>query len=114
MRHLNWPGIFFGAAAGLFANLLLFVLLFGIGTNALAQILIQMLGFFIAGYVSGRFALSEPRLSGGFAALALFFFVVVLTITGDGLNLLGLLVFGTGAALLGPMGGAIGYNRTKA
>jgi hypothetical protein len=111
MRHLNWPGIFFGAAAGLFANLLLFVALAGIGTNLAVQILIQMFGFFVAGYVAGRFALSDPKISGGFAALALFFFIVILTISGNGLNVVGLVVFGGAASLLGPAGGAVGYNR---
>lgn len=111
MRDLNWPGIALGTGVGLFSSLLLFVVLFGFGNNGVVQIFIFMVGFFVAGYVAGRFALSEPRLSGGFAALGLFFAVAVLTITGDGLNLLGLIVFGTGAALLGPAGGAVGYNQ---
>ncbi|MCZ7532876.1 MAG: hypothetical protein M5U23_05665 [Acidimicrobiia bacterium] len=112
LRDLNWPGIALGTGVGLFSSLLLFVVLFGLGNNAVVQIIIFMMGFFISGYVAGRFALTEPRLSGGFAALGLFFAVAVLTITGDGLNLFGLVVFGTGAALLGPAGGAVGYNRS--
>jgi hypothetical protein len=113
LRHLNWPSIAFGAALGLAANLVLFGLALGVGRNVLTQVVIQMVGFFVAGYFAGRFALVEPRLSGGFAALILFFLVVVVTVSGETFNLPGLIVLGTAAALLGPAGGAIAYNRAK-
>ena len=74
---------------------------------------IMMFGFFVAGYVSGRFALVEPQLSGGMAALILFFLITVVTISGAGLNLIGIAVFGIGAAIFGPMGGTIGYQRNN-
>ncbi|MDA2979277.1 MAG: hypothetical protein O3B42_05890 [Actinomycetota bacterium] len=113
LRHLNWPSITFGAALGLTTNLVLFGLALGLGRNVLTQVAIQMVGFFVAGSFAGRFALVEPRLSGGFAALILFFLVVVVTVSGETFNLPGLIVLGTAAALLGPAGGAIAYNRTK-
>lgn len=111
LRTLNWPAIGFGSASGLATSLVLFALLFGLGQNAGVQIVILMFGFFVAGYVSGRFALSEPQLSGGLAALILFFVITVVTISGAGLNLLGILVFGIGAAVFGPLGGSVGYRR---
>jgi hypothetical protein len=111
MRTLNWPAIGFGSASGLATSLVLFAVLFGLGQNAGVQIAILMFGFFIAGYVSGRFALAEPQLSGGLAALILFFVITVVTISGAGLNLLGILVFGIGAAVFGPLGGTVGYRR---
>ena len=113
MRVLNWPAIGFGAASGLFASLVLFALLFGVGRNTAVQIGIMMFGFFVAGYVSGRFALVEPQLSGGMAALILFFLITVVTISGAGLNLIGIAVFGIGAAIFGPLGGAIGFHRNN-
>lgn len=113
LRDLNWPAIAFGAASGLFASLVLFALLFGIGQNTVAQIFILMFGFFVAGFVSGRFALVEPQLSGGMAALLLFFVITVVTISGAGLNLLGIAVFGVGAAVFGPLGGTVGYRRNN-
>ena len=113
LRHLNWPSITFGAALGLATNLVLFGLALGAGRNVLTQVVIQMIGFFVAGYFAGRFALVEPRLSGGFAALILFFLVVVVTVSGETFNLPGLIVLGTAAALLGPAGAAVAFNRTK-
>lgn len=116
MRDLNWPGILFGAGAGAASSLLLFAVAFGLGSNIVVLVVILMVGFFVAGYVSGHYALVEPRMSGGFAALAMLFAVVILIISasGDGVNLIGLVVLGTGAAFLGPAGGAVGYNRRKA
>lgn len=111
MRHLNWPAIFFGAGAGLAASLLLFALSFGLGTNIVALLIIQSFGFFIAGFVSGRYALSEPMLSGGVASLVLWVAIVLLTITD--FSLIGSLALGIGAMVLGPYGGAVGYNRRK-
>lgn len=115
MRDLNWPGIVFGAGAGMASSLLLFAVVLGLGSNIVVLVLILMLGFFVAGYVSGHYALTEPRMSGGFAALTMLFVVVTLIISanGDGVNLVGLLVLGTSAAFLGPAGGAVGYNRRK-
>jgi hypothetical protein len=111
MGSLNWPAIGFGAASGLATSLLLFAVLFGLGQNAAIQIAILMFGFFVAGYVSGRFALAEPHLSGAMASLILFFVITVVTISGAGLNLLGIAVFGIGAAVFGPLGGSVGYRR---
>lgn len=111
LRVLNWPAVGFGAVVGLFSSLVLFALLFGLGRNAAIQVGIVMIGFFIAGYVSGRFALVEPQLSGGMSALILFFIITVVTISGVGPNLLGIAVFGIGAAILGPIGGTVGYRR---
>ena len=113
MRALNWPAIGFGAASGLFASLVLFAFLFGIGRNVVVLLAILMFGFFVAGYVSGRFALTEPHLSGGMAALIMFFIITVVTISGPGLNIIGVTAFGIGAAVFGPLGGDVGYRRSK-
>jgi hypothetical protein len=115
MRDLNWPGILFGAGAGVASSLLLFAVVFGLGSNIAVQVPILMVSFFVAGYVSGHYALTEPRMSGGFAALVMLFVIVGFSISarGDGVNLIGLAVLGVGAALLGPAGGAVGYNRRK-
>ncbi len=110
-RTLHWAAIGFGAASGLFTSLVLFVALFGVGENAAVQIVILLFGFFVAGYVAGRFALTDPQLTGGVAALILFFLITVVTISGAGLNLIGIAVFGIGAAVLGPIGGSVGYRR---
>lgn len=113
LRDLNWPSITFGAALGLATNLVVFGLSLSLGQNVLVQLVIQLIGFFVAGYFAGRFALIEPRLSGGFAALILFFLVVALTISGESFNFLGLLALGVAAVVIGPAGGAVAYNRSK-
>lgn len=111
LRDLNWAAIAFGLGAGLFTSLLLFVVLLGLGRNGVVQIMILLAAFFVSGYVAGRFALTEPRLSGGFAALGVFFFIALLSLTGGSPNLVGLIIFGAVAILVGGTGGAAGYNR---
>ncbi len=110
-RHLNWAAIGFGAGAGLFSSLVLFVILFGLGENAAVQIGIVAIGYFIAGVVAGRFSLADARLSGGIAAMGLFFVMSLVTVTGGSVPIVWLLVFGTAAAIIGPIGGTIGYGR---
>jgi hypothetical protein len=70
----------------------------------------MLTGFLVAGIVAGRFSLADPQLAGGVAALILFFLLAAITLPADGVNLVGLLVFGAGAAVLGPLGGAIGHR----
>lgn len=97
------------------SSLLLFAVVLGLGSNIVVLLVILMVGFFIAGYVAGHYALTEPRLSGGLAALAMLFAIVILIVSvrGDGLNLVGLVLLGFAAAFAGPAGGAVGYNRRK-
>lgn len=113
LSHLNWASIMFGSGAGLFASLLLFAVSLGLGANTLVQILIQFIGFFVAGSVAGRFALVDPTLSGGMAALILFFGITAVTIGGTGLNIIGIVVLGTVAAFIGTSGGAVGHGLQK-
>ncbi len=111
LRHLNWAAIALGSGAGLFSSLLLFVVLMGLGRNGAVQLLILAAAFFVSGFVAGRFTLTEPRLSGGFAALGAFFVIALLSLTGGNPNLVGLIIFGGAAILVGQAGGAAGYNR---
>jgi hypothetical protein len=113
LSHLNWPSIIFGSAAGLFSSLLLFAVSLGLGDSTVVRIIIQLLGFFIAGFIAGRFALVEPTLSGGLAALILFFGITVVTVDGSGLDIVGVVFLGTISAFIGTAAGGLGYRRQK-
>jgi hypothetical protein len=113
LAHLNWASIIFGSGAGLFTSLLLFAVSFGLGGSTVVQIMIQFFGFFVAGFVAGRFSLVEPTLSGGLAALTLFFGITAVTIGGTGLNVVGIVVLGMVAAFIGTLGGGVGHGRQK-
>ena len=110
---LNWAGIIFGSAAGLFTIFVLFVMSLGLGSNGFVQILLLLTGFFVAGYVAGRFALVEPTLSGGMAALILFFGLVVFIVKEIGLTTVGIVVLGMIVTMIGNAGGALGQSRQK-
>jgi hypothetical protein len=113
LSHLNWASIVFGAAAGLFTSLLLFAVSAGLGANTLVQIALQFVGFFVAGYVAGRFALVEPTLSGGLSSLILFFGITAVTVGGTGLNIVAIVVLGMVSAFIGTMAGGVGFARQK-
>ena len=113
LSHLNWAGVIFGSAAGLFTIFVLFVMSFGLGSNGIVQISLLLTGFFVAGYVAGRFALVEPTLSGGMAALILFFGLVVFIVNEVGLTTVGIVVLGMAVTIVGNAGGAVGHRRQK-
>jgi hypothetical protein len=108
LRELHWAGITFGAATGLVASYLLFVISGPIGTNIVGQIVIQLLGFTSAGYVAGRFSLVHTVTAGRIAALILFFVIATATIAaGASANIFGLLVLGALALVGGASGAAL-------
>jgi hypothetical protein len=113
LSRLNWAGVIFGSVAGLFTIFVLFVLSFGLGSNAFLQIALLLAGFFVAGHVAGRFALVEPTLSGGMAALILFFGLVVFIVKEVGLTTVGIVVLGMIVTMVGNAGGALGHRRQK-
>lgn len=114
IRDLHWAGIVFGAAAGLVASYLLFVISGPIGTNVVGQIVIQFLGFGVAGYVAGRFSLVHAIAAGRIASLILFFAITATTIAaGAAANLVGLLILGA-LALVGGASGATLAERRRA
>jgi hypothetical protein len=113
LSHLNWASIIFGSGAGLFTSLLLFAVSFGLGANAFVQVIIQFIGFFVAGFTAGRFALVDPTLSGGMAALILFFGITVVTVGGSGLNIVGIVFLGMISAFIGTFAGGVGHSRQK-
>jgi hypothetical protein len=103
----------FGSVAGLFVSMLIFAASLGLGSNGLVQLFIQLIGFFVAGFVAGRFALVDPTLSGGMAALILFFGVTVVTVGSAGVTIVGIVVLGTVAAFIGTAAGSLGHARRK-
>ena len=108
LSHLNWASIGFGSVAGLFTSLLLFAASFSLGGHTAVQVVIQFIGFFVAGLIAGRFALVDPSLSGGMASLILFFGITVVTVGGTDINVVGLVVLGTISALIGTAAGSVG------
>lgn len=105
LREFNWTGILFGSGAGLVASYVLFVISGPLGTNVLAQIFAQVIGFVTAGFIAGRFSLFHVVAAGRIAALILFFAIATATIAaGAGANVFGLLLLG----LLAISGGAAG------
>lgn len=113
LRELHWMGIVFGAATGLVASLFLFAFSGPVGGNVVGQLVIQLLGFIVAGYVAGRFSLVHPFAAGRIAALILFFAIAALTISaGAGANIAGLIVLSV-LALGGGMGGAVIAERRR-
>lgn len=113
LRQLHWNGIVFGSAAGLVASLLLFVISGSLGRNVVGQLLIQLIGFVVAGYVAGRFSLIHAIAAGRIAALILFFGIALVTVAaGAGANIAGLLVLGI-LAIIGGMLGALTAERRR-
>jgi hypothetical protein len=113
LSHLNWASIIFGSIGGLFTSLLLFAASFSLGNNTLVQIIIQFVGFFVAGFVAGRFALVDPSLSGGMASLILFFGITVVTVGGTDINVIGIVVLGMISAIIGTAAGSVGQASRK-
>ena len=113
LSQLNWASIVFGSAAGLFTSLLLFAASLSLGANTFVQVIIQFIGFFVAGFIAGRFALVDPSLSGGMAALILFFGVTVVTVGSSGVTVVGVVVLGMVAAIIGTGAGSVGHARRK-
>ena len=113
LSHLNWASIIFGSVAGLFSSMLLFAASLGLGSSTLVQLFIQLIGFFVAGFVAGRFALVDPTLSGGMAALFLFFGITVVTVGNAGVTIVGIVVLGMIAAIIGTAAGSVGHARRK-
>lgn len=104
LRELHWTGIVFGAASGLISSMFLFAFSGPVGGNIIGQLVIQLIGFIVAGYVAGRFSLAHIFPAGRIAALLLFFVVAATTIAAGadgefaGLVLLGILAIGGGTA----------------
>jgi hypothetical protein len=113
LRELHWIGIVFGTATGLVASYVLFVFSGYIGQNVIGQLVIQLIGFIVAGYVAGRFSLIHAFTAGRISALILFFVVATSTIaSGAGANIAGLLLLSV-LALGGGMGGAAIAERRR-
>ena len=113
LSRLNWASIIFGSVAGLFTSMLLFAASLGLGSNTLVQLIIQLIGFFVAGFVAGRFALVDPSLSGGMASLILFFGITVVTVGGTDINVVGIVVLGMISAIIGTAAGSVGHAHRK-
>ena len=106
-KDLNWPGIIFGAAAGLVSSYILFAISGSSGRGVALRLLIQLVGFVIAGFIAWRFSLVQARAAGGFASLILFAVVAGGSIVaGVDANVFGLAVLGA-LAIFGGSGGAI-------
>ncbi|GMQ94032.1 MAG: hypothetical protein BMS9Abin12_1514 [Acidimicrobiia bacterium] len=112
LRELHWAGIVFGAASGLVASFVLFAFSGSLGGNLVTQIIIQSLGFVVAGYVAGRFSLIHGITAGGVAALSLFFIIAAATIAaGAGANIFGLVLLGFLAIFGGSAGAELAERR---
>jgi hypothetical protein len=105
LRELNWNGVFFGSGAGLLVGIGLFAAIGGGNAPSLAQVLVQFAAFFVAGMVAGRLSLVGAIPAGGFAALALYFGLAVISVvSGAALQPVALLFFGVMALVLGSAG----------
>lgn len=107
VRSLNWSGIAFGAGTGLVVGLILSLIVGGGEGPAAVLVLIQILAFTVAGYIAGRFSLTNAIAAGGFAGLLLFFLLATVAILADtDLNGISFVLFGLIALLLGSAGAA--------
>ena len=108
LRALPWRAIGVGSGAGLATGLVL-TLVTGAGdAPAGVQVTIQIVAFAVAGAVTGFIAPVAGVVSGGFAALALYFLLAGVSVSsGADLHPVAILVFGVMAILIGTGGAAI-------
>ena len=115
-RELNWSGILFGVGAGLVFGLIATIAISVFDGGTFFQVIIQFGAFFLAGWVAGRFSLVGSMLSGGFAALLLYFGLAVISVMGGtDIQPVAILFFGITAPVLGTAGAVLAeIGRRKA
>jgi len=120
LREARWGAVLIGAAAGLFFNFVIALLVFlaaillRASQSDLGPLLVLAFSLFsgllFAGYVAGRFTSGHnPGFHGNLAGMALYATIAGLGIlAGSGVNAITLLIFSVVAALIGYAGGILG------
>ena len=110
---IRWVAVLFGAATGLGASLVAFVILGIVGaidasSDSIPLLLVIYSAQLLSGYIAGRYAGENRGLHGGLAALALFAISAALAVAaGTEPSVLTIVFSLTVAAIIGTAGGAL-------